>query len=142
VFRGSAGTGPRTPAGPVEQLISELGGIGVLVNNAATGHRDPVLDLSYDDWRRVVDTDLTGAFLCAQVAARTMMDAGQGRASFNASITTSARSWVLDCSGVGLREQLSIVARTWGTSVVVARPGTYPRGRWPTRWFALRADGS
>jgi NAD(P)-dependent dehydrogenase (short-subunit alcohol dehydrogenase family) len=68
----------REAATPVEHLISELGGIGVLVNNAGTGHRDPVISLSYDDWRRVVDTDLTGSYLCAQAAAQTMVNAGNG----------------------------------------------------------------
>ena len=56
----------------VAGLASELGGIGVLVNNAGTGHSDPVLDLDLDTWRRVIATDLEGPFLCAQQAARAM----------------------------------------------------------------------
>ncbi|GAB2737883.1 SDR family oxidoreductase [Nocardioides pakistanensis] len=62
----------------VAGLASELGGIGVLVNNAGTGHSDPVLDLDLDTWRRVIATDLEGPFLCAQQAARAMTAAGHG----------------------------------------------------------------
>jgi len=62
----------------IEQLANELGGLGVLVNNAGTGHRDPVLELSYDRWRQVLATDLDGPFLNAQAAARRMIASGRG----------------------------------------------------------------
>ena len=57
----------------MESLVSQLGGIGVLVNNAGTGHSTPVLDLDLQTWRQVLGTDLEGAFLNAQVAARHMI---------------------------------------------------------------------
>ena len=57
----------------IELLVEQLGGIGVLVNNAGTGHLTPVLDLENDTWAEVLATDLTGAFLNAQVAARHMV---------------------------------------------------------------------
>jgi NAD(P)-dependent dehydrogenase (short-subunit alcohol dehydrogenase family) len=62
----------------VDQLVGELGGLGVLVNNAGTGHSDRVLDLSYRTWREVLATDLDGPFLCAQRAARHLVEAGNG----------------------------------------------------------------
>lgn len=62
----------------VDELAEQLGGLGVLVNNAGTGHSDKVLDLSYDRWRQVLSTDLDGPFLCAQRAAQRMVDGGQG----------------------------------------------------------------
>jgi NAD(P)-dependent dehydrogenase (short-subunit alcohol dehydrogenase family) len=62
----------------VDDLAGRLGGVGVLVNNAGTGHSDPVLDLSFDRWREVLATDLDGSFLCVQRAARHMVEAGQG----------------------------------------------------------------
>lgn len=74
-------TDPHLPkaAGVIDELADALGGMGVLVNNAGTG--DPTgefLKLSYDEWRRVLDTNLSGAFLCAQRAARKMVQAGNG----------------------------------------------------------------
>ena len=62
----------------VGELIARLGGIGVLVNNAGTGASSPVLDTDLETWRKVVATDLDGAFLCAQRAARTMVEQGRG----------------------------------------------------------------
>jgi NAD(P)-dependent dehydrogenase (short-subunit alcohol dehydrogenase family) len=62
----------------VDGLADQLGGLGVLVNMAGTGHSDKVLDLTYDRWRQVLATDLDGPFLCAQRAARRMAAAGRG----------------------------------------------------------------
>ena len=62
----------------VDELAEALGGIGVLVNCSGTGTATPLLDLEYDDWRRVLATDLDGAFLCLQRAARRMVAAGRG----------------------------------------------------------------
>jgi NAD(P)-dependent dehydrogenase (short-subunit alcohol dehydrogenase family) len=62
----------------VDELAEALGGIDVLVNCAGTGHRTSLLDTDWDTWRTVLATDLEGAFLCLQRAARRMVDAGRG----------------------------------------------------------------
>src|SRR3954447_8066475 len=62
----------------VDELAEALGGVDVLVNCAGTGASQLVLDLDFATWREVLATDLDGAFLCLQRAARRMVAAGHG----------------------------------------------------------------
>ncbi|WP_205474031.1 SDR family oxidoreductase [Nocardioides sp. SYSU D00038] len=62
----------------VDRLAEQLGGVGVLVNVAGTGHSSRALDLDLATWRHVLATDLDGPFLCAQAAARRMIATGRG----------------------------------------------------------------
>ena len=64
--------------GVVDRLADQLGGVGVLVNVAGTGHSSKALDLDLATWRHVLATDLDGPFLCAQAAARRMVAADRG----------------------------------------------------------------
>ncbi|MGY3683145.1 SDR family oxidoreductase [Streptomyces sp. TE33382] len=71
-----------------------FGRLDLLFNNAGTfGPASvPVEDLAYEDWRRVVDVNLTGAFLCAQAAYRQMreQDPRGGRIINNGSVSAHA----------------------------------------------------
>jgi NAD(P)-dependent dehydrogenase (short-subunit alcohol dehydrogenase family) len=67
-----------TAASAVAELADELGGIDVFVNNAGGAHEAPVLEMTLDDWRKTLDLDLTGAFLCLQHAGRRMVEQGRG----------------------------------------------------------------
>ncbi|MGO1506754.1 MAG: SDR family oxidoreductase [Microbacteriaceae bacterium] len=62
----------------IDAMIDELGGLDVFVNNAGVGTHTPFLEMSLEEWHRVFDTDLTGAFVGLQRAARTMVAAGTG----------------------------------------------------------------
>ena len=63
-------------ADTVESLAGELGGLDVFVNNAGGGPSHPFLDFPLEEWQQVIDLNLTGAFTCAQRAARIMVEAG------------------------------------------------------------------
>jgi NAD(P)-dependent dehydrogenase (short-subunit alcohol dehydrogenase family) len=65
-------------ADTVETLARELGGLDVFVNNAGGGESHPFLEFPVDDFQYVIDLNLTGAFVCAQRAARLMVDGGKG----------------------------------------------------------------
>ncbi|MBZ9977321.1 SDR family NAD(P)-dependent oxidoreductase [Mesorhizobium sp. BR-1-1-10] len=66
-----------------------LGGFDILVNNAGVEEVRPSLDVDEPLWDRIVDTNLKGAFFCAQAAARQMRDAGRPGAIINLCSLTS-----------------------------------------------------
>src|SRR5215831_5107411 len=57
----------------VTQAVAAFGTLDVLVNNAARVADGPALDMTEEDWNRVVDVNMKGAFLCSQQAARHML---------------------------------------------------------------------
>jgi len=59
------------------------GGLDILINNAGISIAEPALDISEDDWDKVIDTNLKGTFLVAQAAARSMKESGRGGAIVN-----------------------------------------------------------
>src|SRR3954453_14504837 len=61
-----------------DELADTRGGVDALVNDAGTGHMSTVLELAFATGREVLATDLDGAFLCLQRAARRMVAAGRG----------------------------------------------------------------
>jgi len=58
--------------------VEAEGPIDILVNNAGIQHREPMLDVSLENWERVIRTDLTSAFLVGRTAARAMIERGSG----------------------------------------------------------------
>ena len=62
----------------VDKVGEGFGGPDVLVANAGIYPNTPFLDLSAEEWDRVIDTNLTGVFLTCQAAARAMVAAGHG----------------------------------------------------------------
>ncbi|MGA0564022.1 SDR family NAD(P)-dependent oxidoreductase [Ancylobacter sp. VNQ12] len=62
----------------IEEAAQALGGLDILVNNAGTEEVRPSLEVDEALWDRILDTNLKGAFFCAQAAARLMADTGGG----------------------------------------------------------------
>lgn len=76
----------------MERTVTDLGGIDVLVNNAGIMHNADVLDLTSEQFMRVISVNLGGAFLCSQAAARVMKEKGQGGTIINISSTRAFMS--------------------------------------------------
>ena len=83
-------------------IARQEGRLDVLVNNAGTAIRQPTTELGLADWQRVIDVNMTGAFLCARAAARLMLERGSGAIVNTASI--------MGLSGGGLYPNISYQA--------------------------------
>jgi meso-butanediol dehydrogenase / (S,S)-butanediol dehydrogenase / diacetyl reductase len=60
------------------QAVSKMGGVDVLINNAGISIRHNFLDITPEEWNRVMSVNLTGVFYVAQTAARHMFERGSG----------------------------------------------------------------
>ena len=63
----------------VKKIEEEVGVIDILVNNAGIIKRVPMTELSADDWRKVIDIDLTGPFICSKAVIPSMIKKGHGK---------------------------------------------------------------
>jgi len=111
--------------------IASAGPLDILVNNAGIQHREPLLEVSVADFRRVVDTDLTSAFLVARAAAHGMVARGAGKivniASLQAALARPGIGPYAAAKG-GLQMLTRAMCAEWGPSGVQCNaiaPGYY-----------------
>ena len=65
--------------GAVAHVVARWGRLDILVNNAGiTGRSFPIQELTDEDWRRVIDADLTSVFLCCRAAIKVMLGQAAG----------------------------------------------------------------
>ena len=114
-------TSPTPP--PSRRGVEQAGPLDILVNNAGIQHRQPLLELSEEDWRRVLDVNLTSAFLVAREAARGMVERGSGKivnvASLQAQLARPGIAAYAAAKG-GLRMLTQSMCAEWGASGVQA----------------------
>lgn len=94
-----------------------FGHIEILVNNAGCNVRKPALDVSWDDWNLVLDTNLRGSFFVAQAIARHMVERRYGRIINIGSVTSVAGYAGLGPYGAsrgGIRQLTMSLADDWG----------------------------
>ena len=94
-----------------------FGQIHILVNNAGCNVRKPALDVTWDDWNLVLDTNLRGSFFVAQAVARGMMTHSYGRIVNIGSVTSVfgyAGLAPYGASRGGIRQLTMSLADDWG----------------------------
>lgn len=108
---------PRDVDAVVSSTRAQLGPPSVLVNNAAAMSMVPLADLAIDEWRRVLRTNLDGAFYCLRAVVPDMREAGGGRVVNIASawgLTGAARASHYAASKAGLLGLTKAAARDLG----------------------------
>lgn len=100
-----------------KEAEAAFGQIHILVNNAGCNVRKPALDVTWDDWNLVLDTNLRGSFFTAQAIARGMISHGYGRIINIGSVTSvfGFAGLAPYCASRGGAKQLTMsLADDWG----------------------------
>ena len=101
----------------IAAVEAHFGRIDILVNNAGCNIRKPALEVTWDDWNTVLDTNLRGPFFVARAAARGMVARRYGRIINIGSVTSVAGYAGLGPYGAsrgGIRQLTMSLAADWG----------------------------
>ncbi len=101
----------------VEAAVAHYGKIDILVNNAGCNVRKPALEVTWDDWNLVLDTNLRGTFFVSQAVARHMIPRKYGRVINIGSVTCVAGYAGLGPYGAsrgGVKQLTMSLADDWG----------------------------
>jgi NAD(P)-dependent dehydrogenase (short-subunit alcohol dehydrogenase family) len=105
----------------IERMVASteaaFGHLDILVNNAGCNIRKPAIDITWEDWNQILDTNLRGSFFVAQAVARRMIPRGYGRIINIGSVTSVAGYAGLapyTASRGGIRQLTMSLADDWG----------------------------
>ncbi len=101
-----------------ETAVNSFGRLDILVNNAGLFGRTKTEDLPEEEWDRMMDTNLKGAFLCSQAAGRVMIKQGEGgciisMSSINGLVGFPERL-AYNCSKAAIDALTRVLASEWG----------------------------
>src|SRR5439155_27323904 len=115
----------------LDSAVDAFGKVDILVNSAGRTQRTPTLDLTEDDWNKILDTNLTGVLRACQIFGRHMVERGYGRIINIASIASfvalyEVAAYCASKAGVAaLSKSLAIEWASSGVCVNAIAPGVF-----------------
>lgn len=116
-----------------DRILAELGGAHILVNAAGVNSATPFLDITEEEWQRIIDIDLKSVFLACQVFGAHMTKPGNGGSIINISSASAgpplSRVFTYSVAKGGVNQITQFLAREWaeqGVRVNAILPGFFP----------------
>jgi NAD(P)-dependent dehydrogenase (short-subunit alcohol dehydrogenase family) len=110
-------------------VMEKFGRVDVLINNAGIADHTPTVDVTLEAWQRVIDTNLTSAFLCSREAMKIMKEQRRGRIINIGSVSAkvprpdtigyAATKYAME----GLTRSLALDGRDFGIAASILHPG-------------------
>lgn len=130
------------------RTMETFGRVDILVNNAGTAVGAPTDELGLDAWRKVIDCNVTGAFLCSREAFKIMKRQRSGRILNIGSVSAkvprphSAAYTTSKYALEGLTRSMAVDGREHGVAVSVLQPGNVVTPLWNGREDVMRREGA
>lgn len=116
-----------------DAILAEFGHVDVLINAAGINSGTPFFEITEEEWRRILDVDLTGVFLGCQVFGKAMVETGNGGSVINISSVSSgpplSKVFTYAVAKGGVNQITQFLAREWAPHKVRVNaivPGFFP----------------
>ncbi|MGQ9916110.1 MAG: SDR family oxidoreductase [Bryobacteraceae bacterium] len=117
----------------LEQILAEFGHVDILINAAGINSGTPFLEITEEEWQRILDVDLKSVFLACQVFGGWMAQPGRGGSIINISSASSgpplSKVFTYSIAKAGVNQITQFLAREWaqkGVRVNAIVPGFFP----------------
>ena len=101
----------------LEETVAQLGRVDVLLNNAASSVRKPLVDLTVEDVEKTWGPTLWSVFHCSQLAARQMIKQGEGGSIISISSVHAVRPYAFSTAYNGAKAAVIHMSRTWAAEL-------------------------
>lgn len=116
-----------------DAVADSWGGIDILVNAPGVNSATPIMEISEEEWHRILDINLKGAFLASRIAAARMIEQGRGGSIINISSVSSeiplSKVFTYGISKAGMNSMTRFLAREWAPQKIrvnAIMPGFFP----------------
>lgn len=117
----------------VEKVYSAWGKIDILVNAPGINSTTPVMDITEEEWNKIMDINLKGVFLASRIVADSMIKTGKGGSIINISSASSeiplSKVFTYSISKAGMNNMTRFMAREWAPNNIRVNaivPGFFP----------------